>query len=98
MIDAILLALGVFVWWLYYGLECYLNGTLNGGIRMPFACWFEELSWNMPFVGWRARLDFTCNDEDWARRLPGWGHFIPTCIVLPLAPELIWRAFKAYTS
>lgn len=91
--EYLMLAIGLFVWWLYYGLECYLNGTLNGGSLMPFVCWFEELSWNTPVTGWRARLEFTCGDADWARKLPGLGHFIPVCVLLPLGPWLIWRAW-----
>jgi hypothetical protein len=96
--DVLFILIGLLIWWLYYGLECFLNGTMvQGGpyrLGMPFVCWIEELSWNLPFVGWRARLDFTEGDAEWAKELPGPTHFIFSCVLLPLAPWLIFRAVR----
>jgi hypothetical protein len=100
-IDVLLLAFGAAFWWLYYGLECFLNGTMNQGgpyrLGMPFVCWLEELEWNLPIVGKLFRLDFTCGDEEWAAKLPGRVHFALTNVLLPLAPWIVYRAFMGAT-
>jgi len=85
-----LLGIGVFFWWLLYGVECFINGTGRIGVFMPFACWFEELLWNLPFVGKRFRLKFTDGDKEWASKLPGPIHFVLMCIVFPLIPVAVY--------
>ena len=90
MIDALLLIAGLFIWWLYYGLECFVNGA-HGGVELPFVEWWRELCWNLPFVGQRFRLKQTSGDVEWAAQLPGIFHFGITCVLLPLAPWLVYR-------
>lgn len=88
------IALGVVIWWLYYGVECFLNGAV-GGWWLPFAEAWRELKWNLPIVGWTYRLADANGDAEWAAMLPGPIHFVFTCVVLPLVPLGIVIAVRA---
>lgn len=35
------------LWYIYYGLECMLNGA-EGGLLMPFRCLIKNLTWSIP--------------------------------------------------
>ncbi len=91
MSNAVCIAAGVAFWWIYFGVECFLNGELRGGLSMPFFAWFQELGWNLPFVGETARMEFTCGDKARADKLPGRWHFVLTNVLLPLFPWIIYR-------
>jgi hypothetical protein len=98
VLDIAFLCFGLVAWWLYYGLECFINGATTGGFWLPLVCWFEELSWNLPFVGQKCRLAHTRGDADWAKQLPGPVHFLLTCVLLPLGPWLVYRFWKFETT
>jgi hypothetical protein len=94
MIEAICLIGGLAFWWLYFGLESWLNGAM-GGPELPFVEWWRELCWNLPGSwGMHFRMKQTCNDAEWAMRLPGPLHFAITCVLLPLGPWLIFKAIQ----
>lgn len=45
------MALGDLLWFLYYGMECSINGAYNpteSSLRMVWRCWQEERSWILP--------------------------------------------------
>ena len=95
MMDALHLLFGLSIWWLYFGVECFLNGSMRGGLLMPFIEWWNELLWNLPVCGWRFRMRFTGGDQWQAARLPGRWHFLAVNVLMPLSPWLAWRAFKS---
>ncbi len=66
-------------WYVYYGLECYLNGASIGRNQyaMPFLCLWEETLWILP-GGRRRKLAFARGDADWADELPGPVHYVLT--------------------
>jgi len=93
MIFVMLLCLGLSLWWAYYGVECFINGAF-GGVWMPFRCWWEEFTWNIPIIGKYYRLKFTQGDKEWAKMLPGPIHFGLVCVVLPLLPLLVYYVVR----
>lgn len=54
-IVAVCLIVGFFLWYFYYGLECFLNGATiaHDQYTMQFHCLWEELLWNLPGGGER---------------------------------------------
>lgn len=79
-VYAIALGAGVFFWYFYYGIECFINGAI-GEWELPFRCFWQDLRCNLPFYGDRYRRTLVCGDE-----YPGRLHFLFTHIVLPLTP------------
>ncbi|KKT91053.1 MAG: hypothetical protein UW92_C0019G0008 [Candidatus Jorgensenbacteria bacterium GW2011_GWA2_45_13] len=45
-----ILILGLIIWYLFYGLECFINGGTIGKSRFffPFECLWNEILWNLP--------------------------------------------------
>ena len=93
--DIITLVLGLTIWHFFYGVEV----ALNGGTFLypypiwtaPFYHWWFEMLQQLPFVGKRFRLEWTCGDEEKAQRLYMPFHFVCMCILLPLGPWLLYR-------
>ena len=90
ILDLVFLLLGIGLWWMYYGVECFINGAM-GDWRMPFREAWRELLWNVPIYGWHWRLQFTRGDIEWAKDLPGPFHFLFNCVYVPLAPWIGYR-------
>ncbi len=42
------LLLGLFQWWLFYGLECYMNGDMGGVLPMHIRCLWQDVKWLLP--------------------------------------------------
>lgn len=43
VVDAIAIIIGLVIWYFYYGLECYLNGS-----TLIFLCLWQEITWILP--------------------------------------------------
>jgi hypothetical protein len=90
-----LFAFGLLVFWVFYGIECTLNGA-SGGLDMPFREWVVEAKWNIPFWGRKFRVvylrkqlrkdEITKEDH---KMLPGFLHFL-LVTTLPFVPFLGW--------
>ena len=85
---------GFILWYIYYSVECVINGgsiMRNTVWEMQWKCFLEELSWFLP-GGNKRRIQFLKNigcDEKDLDKLPGRFHFIFTHIFIPLFPTLI---------
>jgi hypothetical protein len=90
------LVFGFVLWWIYYGLECYINGEIGcNQYAMRFRLMWEEFLWILP-GGKKRKLEYCNGNEDLADTLPGPLHFICTHILLPFGPAVvayyvIWR-------
>ena len=91
MIELLLLVIGFALWYFYYGLECFINGGSLGRnpYTMHFPLLWEEFQWLLP-GGWEKKLKICDGDENLAKSLPGWLHFIGTHICIPFAPLIFW--------
>jgi hypothetical protein len=85
------LPFGFIMWYLYYGLECFINGGSignDGDLRtMLLPCLKQEFRWLMPFG----------DKSDIPRGFPtgiyGLFHFLFTHIFIPLSPTVVYIAF-----
>lgn len=89
--NVLLLLFGFGCWYVLYGLECYMNGAIQGGNWMPFIQCYREFCWCLPWVGKKFRLADTLGDEEWAAMLPGRFHFMTMCVGLPLSPLIFYH-------
>jgi hypothetical protein len=96
LIFLIILNLGI--WYILYGLECYLNGGSIGRNQflMVFQCFYEDLLWVLP--GGISRKIKYCNEAfgnlDMVDKLPGIPHFIFMHICIPFFMPVIYLILK----
>jgi len=82
---AAIIAFGV--WYLVYGLECFINGGM-GGWELPFRCLWDDIRFNSP-GGWQRRLRAVNGDEDWARQFPGIKHVVAMHVLFPVIVYIV---------
>lgn len=87
----IALCIGFLLWYVYYGLECYLNSfSPNGGLRnmhLPFL--WNEICYLIP----QLRKD---KSKVYHPSFPGPIHFVFTHIIIPLFPLSVFLIHVFY--
>lgn len=81
---------GLVLWWLWYTMECAVNGSMERIWSMAFVHMVQDVRCNLPIVGWKYRLELTNGDEKWAKMLPGRWHLLFTHVLLPTV--FIWMS------
>jgi hypothetical protein len=84
------IACAAIVWWLYYDLECWMNGA-TGRWRV-FQWLWNDIRFNLP-GGWERRLKTSRGDAEWAAEFPGISHLLGTHVFLPLG---VWAAVRFF--
>ena len=81
--------LGHIMWYVLYGLECYMNG----GSKSPYYYYFlQDLTFILP-GGWRRKLNYCKGDIDLAKSLPSIFGFLFTHIFIPLIPLFVYVGY-----
>lgn len=71
------------------------RGSLGRNPRtMPFVLAWEEYTWLWP-GGWQKKLKQCHGDEELARTLPGWPHFLIMHVLIPFGPGL-WAFYACF--
>lgn len=81
------LLFGLSVWYLYYGIECAINGGMLGRRYPRLDCLREEITWILP-GGYAKKLRHCGGNRTLADTLPGIPHFIGIHVLLPFGPVI----------
>lgn len=91
------LVFGLAFWYIFYGLELYMNGASfgKGSKYSIFHYLWEEFLWILP-GGRKMKIKF-CEDRDMsseeAKDLPGVFHFMFTHILIPFGPTILLNIY-----
>lgn len=91
MLVAILLIVGIALWYVYFGFECFVDGRDAFGRSpwlMQFVCLWEELTWVLP-GGTARKFRVALGNPFIVSTMPGLLHFLLVHVVLPFGPAAI---------